>query len=122
MPNQGGIIMKKITVLFTCLLAVLLTACRAHMPVAQQSGKEDIAFLLFVSQSGQYHKKDLTVNIDNQTYTAKGVKSKTSIRRGTQYTAPTGTHQLTVKSVDGQTLYSKKVFLSVQEVKIITLP
>jgi len=114
--------MKKNSVVFSCLLAILLTACKANMPVAQQSGKEDVAFLLFVSQSGQYHKKDLTVSVDNQTYTAQGVKSKTSNRRGTQYSAPTGTHQLTVKSADGQTLYSKKVFLSAQEVKTITLP
>jgi hypothetical protein len=114
--------MKKITVVFVSLLAVLLTACRANMPVAQQSGKEDIAYLLFVSQSGEYHKKDLTVSVDNQTYVAQGQKAKTSNRRGTQYTAPTGTHQLTVKNEAGQVLYSKKVFLSAQEVKTITLP
>jgi hypothetical protein len=114
--------MKKITVLFTCLVAVLLMGCRAHMPVAQQSGKEDVAYLLFVSQSGAYHKKAVTVDVDGQQYQAEGVRPKDAQRRGTQYSAPTGTHQLTVKSADGQVLYSKKVFLSAQEVKNITLP
>ncbi len=114
--------MKKIAITFMCVMAILLTACRANMPVAQQSGKEDVAFLLFVSQSGQYHKKDLTVSVDNTSYVAQGIKLKTSDRRGSQYTAPTGTHQLTVKNSAGEVLYSKKVFLSAQEVKTITLP
>ena len=115
--------MKKLSIVLLCVTAVLLSACRSHLPVAQQSGKEDVAYLLFVSQSGEYHKKDLTVSVDDQSYTAQGWKAKTSNRRGTQYTAPTGTHQLTVKdSATGKTLYSKKVFLSQQEVKTITLP
>ncbi len=114
--------MKKIAIALICVMAVMLTACRANMPVAQQSGKEDVAYLLFVSQNGQYHKKDLTVTVDNQTYVAQGIKSKTSDRKGSQYTAPTGTHQLTVKNSAGEILYSKKVFLSQQEVKTIMLP
>ena len=114
--------MKKLIISFAVLLVVLLTGCKANMPVAQQSGKEDIAYLLFVSQSGEYHKKDLTVSVDDQTYTAQGIKAKTANRRGSQYTAPTGTHQLTVKNAEGKVLYSKKVFLSQQEVKTITLP
>ena len=32
------------------VIPVLLMGCRAHFPVAQESGKEDIAYLLFVSQ------------------------------------------------------------------------
>ncbi len=114
--------MKKIVVIFTCVVAVLLTACKSNMPVAQQSGKDDVAYLLFVSQNGEYHKKDLTVTVDNQTYTAQGIRSKDSDRKGSQYTAPVGSHQLTVKNSEGQTLYSKKIFLSAQEVKTITLP
>jgi hypothetical protein len=114
--------MKKFAIVISCVLSLLLTACKANMPVAQQSGKEDVAYLLFVSQSGQYHKQDLTVTVDEQTYTAQGIKAKTANRRGTQYTAPTGTHQLTVKDANGNVLYNKKVFLSQQEVKNITLP
>ena len=45
--------MKKLIISFAVLLVVLLTGCKANMPVAQQSGKEDIAYLLFVSQSGE---------------------------------------------------------------------
>ncbi len=114
--------MKKIAIALACVVVMLLTACRAHMPVAQQSGKEDVAFLLFVSQSGLYHEKALTFEVDGQKFQAQGIGTKEAKREGTQYSVPTGTHQLTVKSEDGQTLYSKKVFLSAQEVKNITLP
>lgn len=114
--------MKKTIIVFASLLLVLLAGCKANMPVAQQSGKEDVAFLLFVSQSGQYHNQDLSVTVDDQQYQAKAVKSKTANRRGTQYTAPTGTRQLTVKDAAGKVLYSKKLFLSAQEVKTIMLP
>jgi hypothetical protein len=113
--------MKKLTILYASLLAILLVGCRANAPVAQQSGKEDIAYLLFVSAGGEYKNKMVQVDIDGQKYEAKVQKQKTSNRRGTQYTAPTGNHQLIV-TCDGQTLYNKKVFLSTQQVKTITLP
>lgn len=95
--------------------------CRAHMPVEQQSGKEDAAYLLFVSQGNEYKNQIVQVDIDGQQFDAQVVKQKTSMRRGTQYSAPTGNHQLTVKK-DGNVLYSKKVFLSAQQVKQIILP
>ena len=113
--------MKKILFLFTSLLALLLVGCKANAPVAQQGGKEDIAYLLFVSSGGEYKSQMVQVDLDGQKYEAKVQKQKTANRRGTQYTAPVGTHQLIVSS-NGRTLYSKKVFLSAQEVKTITLP
>ena len=100
--------MKKISYLFVCLSAVLLMGCKANMPVAQQSGKEDIAYLLFISAGGEYKNQTVQVDLDGQKYEATVVKQKTSNRRGTQYTAPTGTHQLTVTS-NGRTIYSKKL-------------
>ncbi len=107
---------------FLAFLAVLLLAgCRIYNPVSQQSGKEDVAYLLFVSTSGQLHKQTVIYTIDDTSYEAQVWKQKSSNRRGTQYTAPTGNHQLTVTK-DGQTLYSKRVFLSQQEVKQIVLP
>ena len=39
--------MKKHLLLFA--LPLLLLGCKANLPVAQQGGKEDMAFLLFVS-------------------------------------------------------------------------
>ncbi|MCR4919118.1 MAG: hypothetical protein K5928_04795 [Prevotella sp.] len=112
--------MKK-TVAMLALLTTLLAGCKIYAPVEQATGKEDVAYLLFVSEGGAYKNKNVSVSLDGQSYEAKVVKKKTSNRRGTQYTAPTGTHQLTVSS-QGQTLYSKKVFLSTQEVKTISLP
>ena len=114
--------MKKIISLaITTATILLLFACRAHMPVAQQSGKDDIAYLIFVSASNQSNH-EVTVTLDNDnTFTAKTVKSRKAIRRGTQYSAKTGTKTITVTD-NGKVVYKKKIFLSAGETKEIQLP
>lgn len=113
--------MKKIIIATLTFACLLLAGCRANFPVAQESGKEDMAFLLFIGQK-QYKGKEVQVSVDNATpFTAKVVKQKTSNRRGTQYGVSTGTRDLKV-TFEGQTIYQKKVFLSTQEVKQIILP
>ncbi len=102
-------------------LVFLLAGCRAHYPVAQQSGKEDMAYLLFISGK-QYAGETVDVTIDGQTqFTAKVVKAKKSNRRGTQYGVATGVKDIHV-SYKGKTIYTKKILLSTQEIQIITLP
>ena len=106
-----------------CIIAIasLLTGCKANFPVAQQTGKEDMAYLLFVGQK-EYAGKEVQVTIDNaEPFTAKVVKSKKANRRGTQYGIGTGNKNIVVKC-DGKTLYQKKIFVSTQEVKQILLP
>ena len=55
--------MKKV---IFCMFAAasLLTGCKANFPVAQQTGKEDMAYLLFVGQK-EYGGKEVRVTIDN---------------------------------------------------------
>jgi hypothetical protein len=111
--------MKKL--LYLLALPLMLFSCKANFPVAQESGKEDMAYLLFVSSS-QYAGKNVQVTIDNsQPFTAKVVKAEKSNRKGTQYGIGTGTHTLKV-SHDGKNLYEKKIFISTQEVKQIIIP
>lgn len=111
--------MKKRLILF--VLPLILFGCKANLPVAQQGGKEDIAFLLFSSPK-EYAGKEVLVTIDeSQAFTAKVVKLKKANRRGTQYGVSTGTRSLKVEH-EGKILYQKKLFLSTQEVKHITLP
>lgn len=111
--------MKKLLILFA--LPLILFSCKANFPVAQASGKEDMAYLLFIS-SQQYAGKDVQVTIDNaQPFTARVVKGKKSNRRGIQYGVATGARSLKV-SCDGKILYEKKIFVSTQEVKQIILP
>lgn len=101
------------------ILSLLLTACKT--PVAQQSGKEDIAFLLFISPN-EYAGKEITVILDNQQpFKAKVVKEKKSKRKGTQYGIKTGVRHIKVLSGD-KILYQKKIFVSAQETKQIVLP
>ena len=107
---------KLITLLF--VIPLLLIGCRAHLPVAQESGKEDIAYLLFVS-SNEYAGKSVAVKIDNNVpFTAKVVKNSKANRRGSQYGIAVGTRNLTV-SYNGKNIYQKKIFVSTQEVKQI---
>lgn len=102
-------------------MASLLMGCKANFPVAQQTGKEDMAYLLFVGQN-EYGGKEVQVTIDNaEPFTAKVVKSKKANRRGTQYGIGTGARNIVVKC-EGKTLYQKKIFVSTQEVKQIILP
>ncbi|WP_281644425.1 hypothetical protein [Bacteroides zoogleoformans] len=111
--------MKKYLILLS--LPLMLLGCKANFPIAQQSGKEDMAYLLFVS-SKQYAGKDVQVTIDSaEPFNAKVVKSKKSNRHGTQYGIGVGARTLTV-SYKGKTLYNKKIFVSTQEVKQIILP
>lgn len=107
--------------LFTFLGSLLLFGSCAQYPVAQQSGKEDVAYLLFVSGK-EYIGENVDVTIDNAThFDAKVVKTSKSHYKGTQYGVGTGKKTIVVKS-NGKTIYSKQIFLSTQETKVITLP
>ena len=105
------------------VLAGLLTACKANYPVAQQSGKEDMAYLVFVGPKDTYGngKYPVHVDIDGTRFDAKVVKPKTANRKGTQYGVATGRRNITV-TFEGKTIYQKQLFLSSQETKIIDLP
>ena len=102
--------MKKLIILLFAI-PFLLIGCRASLPVAQESGKEDIAYLLFVS-SNEYAGKNVVVKV---------VKNSKANRRGYQYGIAVGTRNLTV-SYNGKNIYQKKIFVSTQEVKQIILP
>ncbi len=112
---------KTLFSLVFCAVLAALCGCKANYPVAQQSGKDDIAYLIFVSASNS-HNKDVEVFVDDKTrFTAQTVKSSKSNRRGTRYSVQTGKRKVKVVH-GGKTLYDKYVFLSPQETKEITLP
>lgn len=112
---------RKLLLLTLCAAATLLSGCKANYPVAQQSGDDDIAYLIFVSTSDS-RNRDVSVYVDDMTsFTARTVKSRKSNRRGTRYSVQPGKRKVKVVS-DGKTLYDRYVFLSPQETKKITLP
>lgn len=101
------------------LLSALLFGCKT--PVAQQTGKEDVAFLLFVSPN-KYAGQKVSVTLDDgENFAVNVVKEKKSKRKGTQYMVKTGPRKIKVIS-NGKILYQKQIFLSSQEVKQIILP
>lgn len=111
----------KFKLLFMLGFVLLLSGCRSHYPVAQQSGKEDVAYLLFVSNK-KHANKNVTVTLDGKnTFDAKVVKTKDSNRKGTSYAISTGRKKINVV-YNGITIYNKEIFVSTQETQIITLP
>lgn len=102
------------------MAAMMLYGCRAHYPVAQESGTDDAAYLLFISTSNSgNHEVDVT--IDDTSFKAKTVKAKKSNRRGSQYKVNPGTRKLKVID-NGSVVYDKTIILSNQETKKIELP
>lgn len=115
--------MKKLLLFSFLAIACLFMGCKSNYPVAQQSGKEDMAFLVFVGPLATYGNgsKTVQVDVDGTKFDAKVVKPKTANRKGTQYGVATGRRNITVM-FNGKTVYSKQLFLSSQETKIINLP
>lgn len=115
--------MKAKVLISLMFIAFLMMGCKANYPVAQQSGKEDIAYLVFVGPLETYGNgsKTVQVDVDGTKFDAKVVKPKTANRKGTQYGVATGRRNIIVK-FNGQTVYQKQLFLSSQETKIINLP
>ncbi|MBR4651452.1 MAG: hypothetical protein IKO82_06865 [Prevotella sp.] len=102
---------------------LMLTGCKTSFPVPQQSGKEDMAYLVFVGPKSTYGNglHPVQVDVDGTKFDAKVVKPKTANRKGVQYGVAPGTRNITVK-FNNNVVYNKKLFLSSQETKIINLP
>ncbi len=110
---------QKILIAFVSVIVLLFAGCKAHYPVSQQSGKEDMAYLLFVSESNKSYK--INVLLDRSlSFDAKTVRAKDADRNGTAYAVGTGRHKIKVLK-DGNVIYEKEIFISTQETKKITL-
>lgn len=95
------------------MTSMFLFGCSGQSPcktlLAHQSGKEDMAYLLFVSPK-ECAGKEVTVSLDNQKpFTVKVVKEKSAKRKGTQYGVKIGPRSIKVTS-GSKTLYQKKIF------------
>ena len=101
---------------------MLLTGCGVGN-YSVQSGVEDAAFISFTDDA----KHDITVTVDDQTYALKTVKQKAyksgrNIKQTVLNTIKIGPGQHEVKvTVNGNDIFSKKLFLSTGEHKIIEL-
>ena len=105
------------------ILLVLFTASCGVGNYTLSSGKSDMGALSF--SSDQY--KDITVLIDNDSYSIKSVKDKAyktdrKIRptaENTLYVTP-GTHTVKVM-IENEEIYSKQLYISVSEHRIVEL-
>lgn len=103
-------------------LTLMFTGCGVGT-YSIQSGAEDAAYISFTDDVMQ----SVTVTIDDNTYVVNTVKEKAYKRdRNIKQTAlntiktKPGQHNVTV-SLDGNQIYSHKVFLSSGETKVIEL-
>ena len=56
--------MKAKILLLTMAVACILVGCKSSFPVAQQSGKEDMAYLVFVGPRQTYGNGSKPVQVD----------------------------------------------------------
>ena len=112
--------MKKLFVIAAFIMT--LTSCGVGT-YSVQSGVEDAAFISFTNDV----KQAIVVNIDNNAYTVETVKQKAyKSGRNIKQTAlntiklTPGQHVVSV-TLNGNQIYSHKVFLSTGETKIIEL-
>ena len=112
--------MKKLFVF--AAFTILMTSCGVGT-YSVQSGVEDAAFISFTDDT----KQEIVVSIDNKTYTVQTVKQKAyKSGRNIKQTAlntiklTPGQHTISV-SLNGEKIYSHKVFISTGETKIIEL-
>ena len=112
--------MKKIMII--AAFTMLLTGCGVGN-YSIQSGVEDAAFISFTDDS----KQDITVTVDDKTYVLQTVKQKAyKSGRNIKQTALNtikivpGQHEVKVV-LNGNDVFSKKLFLSTGEHKIIEL-
>ena len=112
--------MKRLFI-FTAFI-MILTSCGVGT-YSVQSGIEDVAFISFTDDV----KQVILVSVDNNTYTVETVKQKAyKSGRNIKQTAlntiklTPGQHTVSV-TLDGNEIYSHKVFLSTGETKIIEL-
>lgn len=105
----------KVALILCCIIALM--GCRAHYPVAQETGKADVAYILIVRNHKADSKVTVTLTNPDVTFEAQTVNGKKANRRGCQYQVGTGTRGVTVKGQNGEILYQSKIFLQGQEVK-----
>lgn len=112
--------MKKI--IFISLFSLILAGCGVGT-YSVQSGVEDASYLSFTDDV----KQEITVNVDDKTYTLETVKTKAyKSGRNIKMTAlntiklTPGQHDIKVM-INGSEVYSHKVFISAGETKIVEL-
>lgn len=109
-------------ILLIALLTVFLTSCGVGSYTVT-TGLADKAGVSFVSDA----KQDITVTVDGKQYEIETVKLKAyrndrSIKRTVENTIELtpGTHDVKV-TLDGNVIYTQKVFVSTGESKVIEL-
>ena len=114
--------MKKIITLFSILGALLFTACSVGSQ-SVSSGVADEGYVWFVSTTS----KAITVDIDGTTYQTQTVKEKEWQKRrdikattNGMITVTPGQHDVKV-IIDNKEVYSKKLFISASETKMVKL-
>ena len=114
--------MKRIATLFVAAIVLTLASCNVGVH-SVSSGKADEAALLFMAPE----RYDIAVIVDGTTYALETVKKKAyraarDIKRSAtqQVVVSPGRHSVQVTR-DGKEVYTKEIFVSAAEQKVIEL-
>ena len=107
--------------LYISLLSLLMLACGPHQYNTMSSGKEDIGFVIVLTEQGSY-SNDAVLLVDNQqSFAIEKVYKQKMQRKAPVFKLTPGKHNLKV-TVKGQTVYDKDVIIGLQETRKIVLP
>ena len=106
---------RSIAIVFAIFLCALFSSCMTNART-ESHGKEDVAYLQIVSSS--YGKVDVVLDGEHS-FRAETNKSgvRSTSNKHTYKIAP-GAHDIEI-SADGKVIFSKKIFASAGEVKIV---
>ena len=115
--------MKKLAFFLACLMLMCVSACKTGN-FAASSGQDDIAYIWLVSSTDNFADKNMTVKVDDSTtFTMKVQRAKQDTERhnGSVHAIMPGARHIEVIDGNGKVVYSKEIFVSSQQTKMITL-
>ena len=104
------------------LTAALLCLSGCESPKSTSYGLPDVGYVQFVSSTKNH--KNVTAIFDNDVTIKAKVNSTEdrTIENDSNYAVTTGRHSLQVLDSKGNTILTKDIFVSAQEIRIVYLP
>lgn len=108
--------MKKILILVLAIAG--LSACSPHMYNTTSSGKDNLSFIVVLTDGQAYN--NVSVIVDGKTFPIEKVYQVKASRKAHPVTTSPGKHKIEVVSA-GKTLVEENIFIGLQETKKIVL-
>lgn len=107
--------------LFISLLALLMVSCSPHQYKTMSSGKDDVSFVIILTEGGSYSQGVNLIVDDNQTHAVNKVYKQKMQRKAPVFKVSPGKHNLKITQ-NGNTIFDQNVVIGLQETRKIVLP